>query len=165
MSGVRDSERTLHNLCCYRGGSPENVRKYLAWFIPLHQAWIKHIGHNLFATRHIDPFEYMRQLISDDFIYDQLAILIFARMYHIQIKIVTSRGLWITGKRQPKGPFDTVLAFFGQNVFHDTKLFNPVEYISSFPIAVKDEIKEEIDTDQDFPVIGSHSSTGFKFYK
>ena len=78
----------------------------------------------------------MRQLNSEDFRYDQLAILIFARMYHIQIKIVTSKGSWITSKRQPKEPFDIVLAFFGQNVFHDTKLSTSVEYIPSIPSGV-----------------------------
>ena len=159
MSGVRESEHTLHNLCHYQGGSPENVRKYLAWFIPLHQAWIKHIAYSFFTTRGIDPFVYMRELISDDFSYDQLAILTFARMYHIQIKIVISKCLWITSKRQPKEQFDIVLAFFGQNVFTNIKLSTSVEYIPSFPSAVKDEIKEEIETDQDFPVFGSPIST------
>ena len=94
----------------------------------------------------------MRQLISEDFRYDQLAILIFARMYHIQIKIVTSKGSCITSKRQP---FDIVLAFFGQNVFHDTKLSTSVEYIPSFPGGVNKEIKEEVETDQQLPVLGS----------
>ena len=66
--------------------------------IPSHITWIKHVGHDYFVKKNIEPMDYIRNLITENFKYDELAILVFARMYHIHIKIVTLKGCWVTNK-------------------------------------------------------------------
>ena len=112
LSEVSKGERTLHNLCHYWDCMPENVRRHLAKFIPSHSQWIRHVGHDYFLKKKIDPTEYFSKLLMEEFEYELLAILIFACMFHVHVKIISSKGAWVTNRRILNSGHEIVLVFF-----------------------------------------------------
>ena len=56
--------------------------------------------------------EYFSQLLTEDFEYNLLAILIFAHMFHVHVKIITSKGAWVTNRRNLNSGHEIVLVFF-----------------------------------------------------
>ena len=116
---VSKGEMTLHNLCHHWGCTPDNVRRHLAKFIPRHSQWIRHVGHNYFQKKRIDPMEYFLQLITEDFQYDLLAIFIFAQMFYVHVKVISSKGAWVTNRRNLNSGHEIILVFFGGLTFHD----------------------------------------------
>ena len=119
---VSIGERTSHHLCHHHGVNPDNVRKHLASFIPSHSAWICHVGNDYFMRRKIEPMQYLQELIREDFHYDLLAILIFACMYHIHVKILSSKGCWVTNRRNLGHLHEIVLVYVGSMTFEDTRI-------------------------------------------
>ena len=122
LADVSIGERTLHNLCHHCGANSDNVRKHLASFIPSHSAWICHVGNDYFMRRKIEPMQYLQELIREDFQYDLLAILIFARMYHIHVRILSSKGCWVTNGRNLGCSHEIVLVYIGSMTFEDTRI-------------------------------------------
>ena len=54
--------------------------------------------------------------------YDLLAILIFACMFHVHVKIISSKGACVTNRRNLKSGHEIVLVYFGGLTFHDTQI-------------------------------------------
>ena len=121
LADVSTGERTLHNLC-HHGVNPDNVRKHLASFILSHSAWICHVRNDYFTRRKIKPMHYLQELIREDFHYDLLAILIFAHMYHIHVKILSAKGCWVTNRRNLGCLHEIVLVYIGSMTFEDTRI-------------------------------------------
>ena len=66
--------------------------------------------------------QYLQELIREDFQYDLLAILIFAHMYHIHVKILSSKGCWVTNGRNLGCLHEIVLVYVGSMTFEDTRI-------------------------------------------
>ena len=64
--------------------------------------------------------EYAHNLLNKHFVYDELALLLFAQMYHIHIRVITKNGKWTTVRGNHKIEPQITLAFFGNNTFYDT---------------------------------------------
>ena len=149
---VSIGERTFHNLCHHHGANPDNVRKDLASFIPIHRAWICHVGNDYFMRRKNEPMQYLQELIREDFQYDLLAILISACMYHIHVKILSSKGCWVTNRRNLGCLHEIVLVYIGGMTFEDTRIieWNIIPEISDVyveeKVLVDTAFKIELDT-------------------
>ena len=97
----------------------------MARFVPTHMPWIKDVGYNFFLCKKVEPMDYICNLVTENFQYDELAILVFTCMYHIHVKIITTKGSWVTNKRKLGLPHEIVLVYVGGKTFLDTKQLVP----------------------------------------
>ena len=66
---------------------------------------------------------YLRYLVNDNFKFDEIALLIFARMYQLHVGIILDNKYWSTHRQQTMENFETsdiVLAYAGNLHFLDT---------------------------------------------
>ena len=155
MDEVNINERTLHNLCHYRGGNENNVRKYMARFVPRHMPWIKDVGYYFFLHNKVEPMDYICNLVTENFQYNELAILVFAHMYHIHVKIITAKGSWVTNRRKLGLLHKIVLVYVGGNTFLDTKQLVPEPQYS---LSICDiDFKEESEIKSEDTVVKNNS--------
>ena len=119
----------------------------MARFVPRHMPWIKDVGYYFFLCKKVEPMDYICNLVTENFQYDELAILVFARMYHIHVKIITAKGSWVTNRRKLGFPHEIALVYVGGKTFLDTKhlVVEPQYSLSIYDVDFKEdsEIKSE----------------------
>ena len=92
----------------------------LASWIPRHIKWIKRVRHSFLLDRKMSTMDYLSGFVQGNEPLDELAFLIFARMFHIHIGIIHANGFWTTSVDKDLSVCDIILAFTGPKLFCDT---------------------------------------------
>ena len=64
--------------------------------------------------------DYLSSLVQENAPLDELAFLIFARMFHIHIGIINANGFWSTSVDNDLSCCEIILAFTGLKMYRDT---------------------------------------------
>ena len=69
-------------------------------WVPKHLEWIKSVGSRILDAKKIRVEDYANDITSGLVPFDELAILVVARMYHIHIGIVLKDRVWYTSSAE-----------------------------------------------------------------
>ena len=106
------------------GTSAGEIRTNLVNWIPFNMEWIKQVSAFLLDKKGIKIMDYVQSMIRLDFVVDQIALLIIARMYNIHIGVILSKKFWCTHANQNIENFeksDIILAYMGCMKFEETR--------------------------------------------
>ena len=76
-------------------------------WVPKHLDWIKTVRSKILNAQHIRVEDYANNITSGLVAFDELAILVVCRMYHIHVGVVLHDSVWYTSstENQMKSPF------------------------------------------------------------
>ena len=106
---IRHSSKTMH----------ENLVKSLK--ADVRRKWVHNIGWEMLCKKGILVDDYLHSLVQPGFKLDELALVIYARMYHIRIGVILKTDFWTTRTNEALEDCDAILCFHGNLKFFDTR--------------------------------------------
>ena len=88
MHKIQSTQTTAHIIAHHRKIKTSQVFKHLMDWVPKHLDWIKAVGSRILQAKKIRVEDYANDITSGLVPFDELAILVVARMYHIHIGVV-----------------------------------------------------------------------------
>ena len=116
-------KHTIHILSHHCGQSPKGIHKDFMEWIPHNMQWVRQASGFILKKKKLDLVLYLRYLINENFKFDEIALLLYARMYQIHVGIILNNKYWSTHRQQTMENFQTsdiVLAYTGNLHFLDT---------------------------------------------
>ena len=101
----------------------KTIHHHLRQGIPNNMKWIHKMSSCLLKKKKLDLIVYLMELLKPDFHFDEIAIMIHARMYQLHIGVVLKDHYWSTHHEQTMEHFkqsDIILTYFGNLIFKDT---------------------------------------------
>ena len=119
---IRSDHSTIHLLTHCAGQNPATIHDHLRQWIPNNMKWIHKMSSCLLKKKKLDLIIYLTELLKPDFHFDEIAIMIYVRMYQLHIGGVLKDCYWSTHHEQTIEHFkqsDIILTYFGNLVFKD----------------------------------------------
>ena len=93
---IKSTQTTAHIFAHHRKIKTAQVFKHLMDWVPKHLDWIKTVGSKILNAKHICVEDYANDITSGLVPFDELAILVVSRMYHIHVGVVLKDRVWYT---------------------------------------------------------------------
>ena len=97
---IQSTQTTAHIIAHHHKIKTSQVFKHLTDWVPKHLDWIKSIGSKILNAKKLRVEDYAIDITSGLVPFDELAILVVARMYHIHIGIVLKDHVWYTSSAE-----------------------------------------------------------------
>lgn len=101
---------------------------HLAQWIPYHYQWIWSMGYGFLGQHKISVMDYLQGFVKGFKEIDELRLLIFTRMCHVQIAVICRDVIWSTSHYQQTEltKYDIILAYCGGTTYAQTTYLQPV---------------------------------------
>ena len=94
---IQPGNETNHILSHYTDHSEDKIWQYMRTFIGKHSAWVHQVACNILGCKKLLLEDYTNTVLTSGIPWDELALLIFARMYKIHIYFFMSGNkFWST---------------------------------------------------------------------
>ena len=113
MHKIQSTQTTAHIIAHHRKIKTSQVFKHLTDWVPKHLDWIKAVGSRILQAKKIHVEDYANDITSGLVPFDELAILVVARMYHIHIGVVLRDRVWYTSSAEKPDEIAFHLLFHG----------------------------------------------------
>ena len=113
MHKIQSTQATAHIIAHHRKIKTSQVFKHLTDWVPKHLNRIKVVGSRILQAKKIRVEDYANDITSGLVPFDELAILVVARMYHIHIGVVLRDRVWYTSSAEKPDEIAFHLLFHG----------------------------------------------------
>ena len=113
MHKIQSTQTTAHIIAHHHKIKTSQVFKHLTDWVPKHLDWIKAVGSRILQAKKIRVEDYANDITSGLVPFDELAILVIARMYHIHIGVVLRDHVWYTSSAEKPDEIAFHLLFHG----------------------------------------------------
>ena len=139
------------------GKTPEQMRDYLRRFVsqPHHAKWIADVGSVFLAKKGLKVSDYLENITSPGVPLDELALLIFARMYHDQIAIICQDRVVYSSLKATMHDCRFILVYGGGVTFYLAANRGPEDSMTPLPLNLS--LKTQLDTDAWNPLSGTRN--------
>ena len=117
---IKSTQTTAHIFAHHRKIKTSQVFKHLTDWVLKHLDWIKTVGNNILNAKHIHVEDYANNITSGLVPFDELAILVVCRMYHIHIGVVLNDHVWYTSSAKKPEECAFYLLFHGSVHYLDS---------------------------------------------
>ena len=80
---IQPGNETIHILSHYTDHSEDKIWQYMRPFIDKHSTWVHQVACNILGCKKLLLEDYTNTVLTSGIPWDELALLIFARMYEI----------------------------------------------------------------------------------
>ena len=117
---IKSIQTTAHIFAHHRKIKTAQVFKHLTDWVPKHLDWIKTVGSKILNTKHIRVEDYANDITSGLVPFDELAILVVCRMYHIHVGVVLKERVWYNSSAKKPEDCAFYLLFHGSVHYLDS---------------------------------------------
>ena len=118
---VDENKLMLHLISHYTNKMEDQMHAHLVNWIVRHRKWIKQISADILNRKKQDLSDYLNDLVMPYFKLDEIALLIYTRMYHIDLGVVLHKSYWCPAIHDDIFEAKVILAFKGKLTFENTK--------------------------------------------
>ena len=118
-----ENTSTIHMLSHYCGASPEGIWQDFMTWIPRNMQFMRQASGYLLKKKNLDLQPYLQYLINPQFKFDEIAILLFTRMYQIHVGVILKGRYWSTHRQQSIENFECsniILVYYRDLNFKET---------------------------------------------
>ena len=108
-----ENNHTAHLLTHSTKKNMAQHRQHMKGFIQNHYDWVHDVSIKILADRCMSVDQYLKELVKPGFKFDEVALVIFARMYHRHIFILMNGRYWTTRRDHDLSKCRFHLAFLG----------------------------------------------------
>ena len=110
---IKSTQTTAHIFAHHRKIKTSQVFKHLTDWVLKHLDWIKTIGSKILNAKKLRVEDYTNDITSGLVPFDELAILVVCRMYHIHVGVVLNDRVWYTSSAKKPDEIAFHLLFHG----------------------------------------------------
>ena len=93
---------------------------HLVNWIVKHRMWIEQISKDIFNMKKWKLLDYLNDLVQPNFKLDEIALMIYAHMYHMDLDVVLHKSNWCAAIHKDIFKAKVIFAFKGKLEFLDT---------------------------------------------
>ena len=119
---IPPGDETIHILAHYTRCKPDKMRWYLKKWMETeaHDNFVANIASDLLHRKGLTVKEYCENIVQPQCPLDEIAIVLFARMYKLHICVFVEGKFWTTNRNQAMKEADIYLVYCGKLKFLDT---------------------------------------------
>ena len=85
---ISADQSTIHILMHYAGQTPDQIHQHFIKWVPNHINWIRKMSSRLLNKKKLDVMVYLQNLLSVQFKFNEIALIMYARMYQLHVGVI-----------------------------------------------------------------------------
>ena len=117
---ILPGDETLHIFRHYTHSCVDEMHGYLKKFMATHKCFIEAVGGKLICRKGLDVQDYMNSIVEPQAPFDEIGIVLLARMYKMHVCIFLEGKYFTTNHDEALNKATMYLIYVGKNTFLDT---------------------------------------------